>query len=224
MNEREFEAEEFERLLALPEGHPERVQAERSSRFIAWKRMLEDFESPPDELTAPHELERAEAELAERVERAKARLDMPEPSRQRSDSSFQRGRAGGWWASLRPAFALAAVAVAAAVGWWSFDRLHEGSAVRSSGEDDVAVRALSTADGVDLRWSAVPGATMYRLIFLGPDLTERARIDSLHDTRYELPATNLPVGLARGEPTLVEVTAFRPTGWIISKPIPIQVP
>ena len=87
MTDREFEAEEFERLLALPEGHPERVQAERSSRFIARKRMLDAFESPPDELLAPHELARAEADLAERVARAVAHVDKPEPPPQRSGST-----------------------------------------------------------------------------------------------------------------------------------------
>lgn len=59
MNEQRFEPEEFERLLALPEGHPERMSAERSGRLLAWKQMLDGFESPPDVLFTPQELARA---------------------------------------------------------------------------------------------------------------------------------------------------------------------
>jgi hypothetical protein len=229
MNDREFEAEEFERLLGLPEGDPERVRAERSSRFVAWKHMLETFEKPPDELLTPRERAQAEADLAERVRRAVARLGTAEPSRQRPPSTtgswLDRWMEGRRSAVLRPALAMAAVVVVAAAGWWSIDRLNERSAVRSADDSSaMALRAIPSRQEVELRWLAVPGAKMYRLVFSAPDLRDRARIDSLHVTRFTLRATDLPAGLARGELTLVEVIALRENDAITSKPVSIRVP
>ena len=228
MNDREFEAEEFERLLGLPEGDPERVRAERSSRFVAWKHMLETFEKPPDEMLTRRERVQAEADLAERVGRALARLGTAEPLQQRPASTrsswLDRWMEGRRWAALRPALAVAAVVVVAAAGWWSIGRLNERSAVRSVGGSALALRAIAARQEVELRWDAVPSARMYRLVFSGPDLTDRARIDSLYETRFTLRATNLPAGLARGEVTLVEVVALRETDAITSKPVSIRVP
>jgi len=228
MNEREFQPEEFARLLALPQDDPERVRAERSSRFVAWKHMLEAFESPVDELLAAPERARAEAALAERVQRAMTHVGTAEPSPRRSAltkaSWLERWMAGNRWAALRPALAVAAAIVVVGVGWWSIGHFNQPAAVRSAGESVVALRSTSVSQGVELRWSAVPETRFYRLTFFGPDLTERARIDSLLDTDFVLRAASLPAGLSRGQPVMVEVTAVRRADVVRSRPVSIQLP
>lgn len=221
MNEERFEPEEFERLLALPEDHPERVRAERSGRLAAWQHMLDGFESPPGELLSSQDLARAEAELAQRVERATA----PAPARVRpairEASWLTEWRTGG----RRVAVAFAALAIVAAAGWWSVEQRRERPAVRgSAARQALELISRPVAAGVELSWTPVPGATMYRLVFFGPELTELARVDSLVGTSFALRADQLPAGLASGQTVLVEVAAVLPYDTFASKSVSIAVP
>jgi hypothetical protein len=224
MNEHRWDPEEFERLMKLPADDPERIRAERSEQFMAWKHMLSAFESPPDQLLEPRDLAAAEAELAARVERAVGGEVAPGVARRavpaRGGSWF-----AGWKPALKPALAFATVAVVAAAGWWSFVRTREPSPVRGTGgQADVVLTSARISAGVELRWSAVAGARGYAVLFLAPDLTELARIDSFSRTHLTLRAGALPAGLASGQSVLVEVTALRPYDKLASKPITITVP
>jgi hypothetical protein len=224
MNDRDFGPEEFERLLGLPEDHPERVRVEQSDRFIAWKHMLETFERPPDGRMPARERAEAEANLARRVEAALARGGVAGPSRPVSPRrSWLEAMLGG--RSLRPALAIAMVLIVAAAGWWSVDRMRERPAVRGAGEATrFDLRATPLDGGLELRWAAIPGARRYALVFFGSDLTEMARVDSLEESLLTLRATNRPAGLVAGQSLMVQVTAFRAMDEVASKPIAIRVP
>ena len=122
------------------------------------------------------------------------------------------------------ALAFASVAIVAVAGWWSIERLRETSAVRSVGGETVEVSAAPVSGGIELRWRAVAGARIYRVLFYGSDLTELARVDSLQETRLALRADHLPRGLVSGQSVLVDVTAVLPYDQITSKTIAIVVP
>lgn len=225
MSQLRFDPEEFERLQGLPEDDPERVRAERSGRLPAWRRMIEAFEAPPDRPLSPQELAEADSELEQRVARAIAGGEAARPARPRRAGSprswFPAWGAGG----LRVALASAAIAIVAVAGWWSLDRPRDRAAVRSAGEAMIlAVTATPIDAGVELRWAAVPGARMYRVVFFGSDLNERARVDSLPENHLTLRAEHLPAGLLRGQSVLAEVTAVRADDELSSKPISIRVP
>lgn len=139
-------------------------------------------------------------------------------------------RDASWLAGLltggrRFALAAAAVAIVAAAGWWSVGRLQERPAVRGSGTaQSIELRSQPTAGGIELSWTPVAGATMYRLVFFGPDLSEQARVDSLVTTRFTLRSDRLPAGLARGRTVRVEVAAVLPYDTFASKSVSIALP
>jgi hypothetical protein len=69
---------------------------------------------------------------------------------------------------------------------------------------------VSSAEGKALlRWSAVAGADHYELRFFGTDLSERARLGMGPETRVELLAGQLPVGLVSGELLLWQAVAMK---------------
>jgi hypothetical protein len=219
MNDGRFDPDDFPRVLALPEDHPERIRAERSPRFQAWKHMLAEFESPGDVLLSPEERSAAEGELAGRVERVLPARPAARVGERRAESIRVRDARGptAWFSAWlrapawKPALAVAAVAIVATLGWWSFERVREPGVVRGVGGATAAfdLRAAPGRDGLALTWPAVPDADAYRVVFYGADLAERARVDGLPEPRMTLRAGALPAGLGHGETALAEVTALR---------------
>ncbi len=205
MSPERMSPEEFARLMALPADHPERRRMEHSPEFEARVHLLHDFESPgdgqltPDERAAGRELE---ARLAPMI--ATARAAAP-PRTRRAAWSWLKG--GG---TPRAALAFASVALVAVLATWM--TTHDGARRAVRGAPETAAFELAaprpTAGGVRLAWPAVAGADHYRLVFFGPDMDERARIESLTSTTLELRAGALPAGLTAGTEALVGVVAL----------------
>ena len=116
---------------------------------------------------------------------------------------------------LRPALALAAVAVVA-FGVWSQvrparedgGRLRGPAASPSPGTWLALPHSASLGDGrVRLAWSPAAHATGYAVVFLGEDLTELARVGDLRTVELVLERDDLPAGLHSGQVVLWRVTA-----------------
>jgi hypothetical protein len=69
--------------------------------------------------------------------------------------------------------------------------------------------ARTIAGGIELRWSAEPGADAYQVAFYAGDLREIARLAPAPDTSCVVRRDELPATLAPGTPLLWRVTALR---------------
>ncbi len=221
MTDTPISAEEFSRLMSLPEDDPQRMRAATTPRFEAMRRMLADFERPGAAPTDPEDIDSACVELRRRLAgqgiQPTEEPSPPDPARPGPPRAADRPEAG--WRALadllgRPAgragVALAGLAVVAGLAWWSSGIRPPVRAVR--GTDEVAdFRVASTRDAagtVMLRWTRVPGADEYRVRFLGADLTEIARLEGLGRPECALRAGGLPRGLAAGAEVSIEVVAL----------------
>jgi hypothetical protein len=118
---------------------------------------------------------------------------------------------------LRPALALAAVLAVTAVAWMQAEGprgerdqpLLRGPATPAApGGWAARPQAVPAGAGrVRLTWQPAAGATDYAVVFLGADLTERARVPGLPAPAYELDVRSLPAGLLPGEDILWRVSA-----------------
>ena len=210
MNLRPEPQEEMERLLALPEDHPDRRRAEASGQLEAWRRTLLAFETPV--LEPPDGFHALDRRLAERLEKA-----LPPASDEAPNRGADRARAArlpaqsSWWALvLRPAFTVA-VLVLVAGAWWLTERARTPH-LRASQDATPAIELAVPGTGhgeLRLSWNPVAGADAYRLEFYGPKLELLARVETRGETTLTLRGTALPAGLESGSEVMLEVTALR---------------
>jgi hypothetical protein len=216
MTDRRDTPEEIERLMALPEDHPERVAAAASPRFEAFRRMLGEFERPSDALVSDADLASARVELARRLEDAgvlgpptagAATTAAPKTPRPLPRPGFFAWLTSG---GGRPAFAVAGAVLVVGFGWWATHppwRDETTRAIAEPGAFELVTR--HEGDALVLSWKAVEGADGYRVVFLGPGLTEVARRDVPGATSLALRAGSLPAGVAPGSRVSIEVVALR---------------
>ena len=220
MTDTRFTPEEFARLLALPPGHPDRRAVEADPRFDAWCRMLRAFESRDAHGLSAGEFREADAALERRLARElgtaedarRTVLEEEAPGRPVRRAPAPRPERRAPWAwflpSWAPAAALATAVVVAGAVWIQSTRESGHRVVRGGDPGRTSLEvSVTKAGGGRLTWSAVAGADEYRVIFFGPDLRERARIEML--TVPELDLRSLPAGLEAGEEVAVQVTALR---------------
>lgn len=113
------------------------------------------------------------------------------------------------WSEIRPA--LVALLIVGG-GWWFLSSRMPAPGTRLEFRDEGPLRVsepLANAEGATLTWSAVPGAEAYRLVFLGREMQELARVELDADTALALRRDALPQGLVPGTQAFLEVTALR---------------
>lgn len=218
MNRPPFSPEEFVRLLSLPSDHPDRVRAESSGALDAWRSMHREFETPALAGASARELAEADVVLGRRLDEvllANGARGGGRATRMASaldDHQGVRTRIAAWLQapSLRPAFALAALAVILSAGWWA-TRPHAPAAVRGAGGTAGIVVSIAPASAgvVEISWTPVAGADAYRVRLFGAELNEIWRRDGILEPRLRLAADARPVGLAAGTEVLVDVIALR---------------
>jgi hypothetical protein len=221
MSDDRLTAEDFARLITLPEDHPERRRLYGSPEFEARMRLWREFETygagglPAAEAeTAARELEMRLGPAVRGEATAAARGSASASAGAGERDSRRRGPARSWLQSLfgappRSAVAFATVLIVGFAATWLLTR--EGThAVRSAPEHAAIEMAAprATPQGVELSWTEVPGADGYRVIFYGADLVEIARLDHVAGTHVELRLQALPPGLRAGKDALAEVTAL----------------
>lgn len=217
MNDKRFTPEEFARWMALPEDHPERRALIESPQFEAWRAMHHAFVS-----AEPASDSAGAGELAARLERSlgiaitpaagatAARVEPSSRAARHEGASWNERLRSLFSPALRPAFALAAVAVVAAASWWSFERARAPEVVRGGEPHGFAIaEPRPVPGGIRLSWPAVPEADAYRVILLGAGLSEIARIEDLREPSVVLNAASIAGGLRSGSEVQVEVTALR---------------
>lgn len=194
------------RVAALPTGHPERAHLDECARCRSLLAMLTEFETP---VRAPALARFADADAALRATiaglAAEGEPDPVPPVAARTSRAADRG---GWLARLLPAAPLprfaAAFAVLAVVTLAALllgrGPAHEPlrGAAPGAGAAFAAAEPRVVAGGVELAWTAVPGADCYRVVFLDAALDPLARADAGAATRFVLRADALPAGLAHG--------------------------
>ncbi len=220
-----YSPEEFARLMALPEDHPDRVAAGASPRFEASRRMLAEFERPGDGLQTGPEIASAAAELSRRLADAGV-LATPSGSDAAGAGpprAVRRPGAGlfGWLRApaARTAFALAGAAIVVGFGWWATHRPAPVDVTRGAAEPGAfEVTTHRQGDALILGWKAVEGADGYRIVFLGPDLAEAARLDVPRGTAFALRAAALPAGIVPGTRVSLEIVALRQGATVATTP------
>jgi hypothetical protein len=226
VSEPRIRPEDLAELAALPPDDPRRRALDESPRAAALLRAYQEFVAPSGPLPPGADPEAAEAHLLAALERElgvplgaePAAAPAATPRGQARTIVDEPGRPFAWlWGPrARPAFALAAVTVAALAAWTLVGpRGREESPVLRGGGDTAAVTTAPAAlaaspldDGrVRLAWTATPGATEYAVVFLGADLSELARVEGLAHPELVLDPAALPAGLAPGREILWRVSA-----------------
>lgn len=221
-----FTPETLERLLALPEDHPERLAALASPQFEAYRCMLADFERPGDALVADAEIDAARAELMSRLAdagRIPPRTTTPSASPVAPGSVRARPRPGllAWLTSGggRPALAVAGALIVVGFGWWATQRPAREEMPRGIAEPGAfELTTKQQGDALVLSWNAVEGADSYRVVFLGAGLAEIAHQDVPTGTSLTLRAGALPAGVASGSRISIEIVALTMGGDIATSP------
>jgi hypothetical protein len=220
MSEPCIPVEELGRVAALPEGHPDRRHLDTCTRCQATLAMLREFEAPtaaPGDAGFADADPRLRATIAELVGEPDAGDRQPATSgRSARESAPPRAlrlpRAPRW--RLAWAFAALVVACGAGLATW---RLHQhstelrGIPAGHRASAFVAESPRAVPGGIGLQWTALPGATGYRVVFLDASLREVARIEAGAATTLTLRADSLPPGLARGASMGWEVEALAGT-------------
>jgi hypothetical protein len=182
-------------LAALPADHPD-VRAVRASprhwaRLIALRAFLHGGETPPDAREGE-----AVARTRETLERelfagpnAAGADDAAAPAARHTTSRPERRTARafpGGWRIWRPAFAVAALLVAAV--WLIPEALDRRSVMRGPESSEIRTSAPDVyGDRVVFTWSAVPGADAYELRWLREDLSLVRPPLATADTAVEIP-------------------------------------
>jgi hypothetical protein len=234
MTDERIAAEEFARLMRLPDDHPDRRRAAASPQFEAMRLMLTEFEQPSGALPEAGQLEAATVELRRRLSAAGFPAGgagvMPaagEHSSRSPRSIAERllGVLGGPGARRGLAFACALIVLGA--GWWATHRSPQEATMRGILEPGAFALSISSegSHSLDLTWTAVPGADGYRVTFLGADLGEIGHLDVAHGTRLVLHARDLPGGVAPGLHASLEVVALKDGAAIATTPArPVLLP
>ncbi len=217
------EVSDIAELAHLREDDPRRIEAMRSPRTRALLATYQDFlTQPPAEPLPGARLADADRRLAEALDRE---LALPatavgdpgaattEPRRALKDAP-RRGLLELLFApALRPAFALAAVVLVAGTVWMATSQRRtptDEPVMRGDAAGSFRAQIQSQTEGrATLTWTAVTGADHYELRFYAQDLAERGRVDLGPETRVELVAGQLPVGLLSGEVMLWQAFAMK---------------
>ncbi|MFI5371176.1 MAG: hypothetical protein ACHQ52_06420 [Candidatus Eisenbacteria bacterium] len=237
MTHDELTPDEFARLLALPEDHPDRRRVSGTPDFETRLRLHQQFVSG-DPIALPDETRAAaERELGERLARSLATADPPRAGgagapekRDESDLGATRRTVtrGRFPVRHRVAlWALAATLIVVATATWVVTRQPVSRAVRGAPVSGGIVMAepRPSAGALDLEWSPAPGADRYVLVFYGADLNEITRVEGSAAPRITLRADALPAGLAHGQELLAGVIAMRNGDPIAeSKPRSLRIP
>lgn len=195
--------DEFARIAALPEGHPDRERAKSSPAFEAWLRMHEAFIAPAPESARAAALDEAEIELTRRLAAAR-RAPMLAPPIAAEKPRSRRA----YMPQLAAAAALVVVVGIIAV----MSQSGPGSRrVRGAGPNAGALELAtpySTGQGVVLDWRGHSRADAYRLVFYGGSLEEIAHVDVRAGTHYLMRSDSLADGLTHGRTVRVAVLAL----------------
>jgi hypothetical protein len=226
MTRRRYTPEELERLVSLPEDHPERRTARSAPEFEAYRMMLAEFDRPSDALVPDAEIAAVQAELANRL------ADTGLLGTPAAGAATTPGAARGMPPARRPgfrawlirgegrtalAFACAAIVVVAA--WWATQRTGGPGRLRGVAEPGAFVlEARPERGGIVLSWPGVPGADAYRVVFLDAGLAEAGYREVGRDTSVTLSAGMLPAGVATGSRVSLEVVAMRMGAQIATTP------
>ncbi len=113
---------------------------------------------------------------------------------------------------LRLAGALAVVVLAGVVGaaWWASRPSTDVMRSVPAGPATTAFAsepARAVEGGLELRWSAMPGATTYEVVLLGEGLREVGRLAPTSGTHVVLRPADRPAGLASGTAVAWQVEA-----------------
>jgi len=215
MTEERITPEEFARLISLPESDPDRRRVAGTPAFEALRAMHADFERPAETKIPPEDARRAREELTGRLRAARAAGE-PRAAAERAPHGIHGAgpieRLVTWLRTPagRAGLVFAVLVIVAGLGWWG--RSRESAALFRGESSDgafVPVAAAPKNGEVAIQWGAVSGADAYRVVFLAPDLTERAHVDVGATTGTRLRAGALPPGLATGSRVPVEVVALR---------------
>ncbi len=208
--------EEFARLMALPEGHPERERAKASPAFEAWCRMHEVFSAPTPTAAETAELAATDAELARRLAAAR-----PAPAEVRSLVRERAARRGWDAPAIRFAVAAALLVVVGTTAWLGTqgpgDRRLRGDG-QQPGAFELAVPRL-TSEGEVLEWAPSARAESYRIVFYGHALEEIAHVDVASGTRYVLRPGALVPGLVAGDTVRAVVQAVHAEAVLETSPM-----
>lgn len=212
MNRQEcLAADRIGQAAGLPPDHPWSRHVHECPRCSALLLQYRDFIAAAD-VPAGAQPEDAARRLSDTIAALAADDVAPVAASPRPRSASVLERLAAWWAApaLRPAMALAVIALVAA-GWWSLrprtaqeDTLRGGSAA----EPMIELRAMAAGDeALVLGWSAVPGASTYAVTLLGASLDVRAELPLTADTTTSLERALWPES-APGETLYVRIDAL----------------
>ena len=193
-----IETERIAGVLALPDDHPERKHAESCPRCRA---LVDSYRAFID----------AEPVEGSGLEQVRGVLDAHIASEARRWMPDARPARAVWWRTLlRPAPLLAAGMVVIAAAWW-FTRSPEESITRGNApqaQGFVASAAQVRGDGgIELSWTASPGADRYRVRIYGPDLHDLYLSEDVTGTSLVVPSAALSADLPRPVDLTWEVQA-----------------
>ena len=214
MNMEHVDPEELGEIESLPESHPKRRHVEECPRCKAALAAYQAFLSPPEGLAAS---DRAEA----RTRLTAARAAGGRVGGVRA-GAVTAGRRRWWaWPAWRPALALSAAAVVAAVLYVSYSyrggpqptSLRGGhEELRGGGAPEILDVARDRDDAFRLRWRAVAGADAYRVTLFAANLEVIGEYEAGADTSFSLGAGGAGAtngSDAVGRALYVQVTALR---------------
>jgi hypothetical protein len=216
--------------LALGPDDPLRVEIERCPRcralLLSYEEFLHDRSLPPglDPRQAAARLREAfERELAGDTGGARAAAGAPRPRPAAGPSPPpSRSRLAAWLGGPRARLAWSAAAAVILAGgiyagarWWTGAR--DADALRAERDSiahpgdgrPVLLEPRAIDGGLVLAWTRTPGAEAYRVLLLGPDLVEFARLGPFADTVGVLEWRRLPRGLPRGSTVAFQVEALQ---------------
>ena len=212
MSDGRITPDEFARLIALPESHPDRRRAEATAEFAGMKAMFAAFEA--DAAAQSSEDGAIRDDLARRMSSSLPATTAGPAGRTAPRAARAPRTGGGWLAALFGPVAVrsvgfAALVVVAGLGVWTMARRPREDVVRGERANAFAITATARPGALDLGWPAVAGADAYRVVLLGTDLGEVARFDLGDATRWSIRRDSLPAGLASGAAISVEVQALQ---------------
>lgn len=200
--------EQLERILARPDGDPERAHVERCDRCQATLRMLREFLAPAPMPEAG--LDEVEPRLASIVGRIVATKGEPAgseaptggglPARPATIVPFPQSRTRP--RRLLPGLIGIAACLAIAAVMLSPRRPDAPPQFRGNGaaSEVAGMHADAAANAVRLSWAAYPGAARYRVLVFDSKAHEVARFESVGAPRVEIPADSLAALAARIAP------------------------
>jgi hypothetical protein len=212
-------AEDVGDILVLPEGDPRRLHLESCPRCRALVVSHREFLAAHDDESIYGERE------ARQMDAARARLVAESRPATAHRGSAERPRETWWdrWfaPSLRPAWAIAGVALAAGAVLYAA-RLRAPApepVLRGGGVEPMALGEPERRPdgGVVLRWRAEAGAERYELHFYSTSLAELGQLSGA-DTSIVLAPAELPEAYRAGAIILYRVRAMRGGDAIATSP------